>query len=424
LTRDPRDDTALWRYQIIAPLLSLDGRRGELRLAIRRLASRPHAHPTKGTLRLGFGTIEGWYYRYRREGLPGLVPVPRKDRGKSRRIDGALAEHIDQIATEHPDLDGRQILAELRSRLGEDAGVPSLSSLYRFLRSSGLDQRRQPTRADHRAFAFDLAGDCWQSDVMYGPSLPVREGVRRKTFLLAILDDASRLIPHAQFYFEQHLRSFKDCLKQAFLKRGLPRRLYLDNAQIFRSRSVLHLAAHLGIQILHTRPYRPQGRAKIERFFGTVRRSFLRRIEVKGVLDLDALNRQLFAFIEGEYHRSPHRGLKGETPLDAWLRLAGGVRPLPGDADLDLLFLEEARRRVAKDGTFALLGRTFEAGPEFIGQRLAVRFDPYDLRRVFLVTGEGRLHAAFPVDLSGNRRVRRKPHGEDQGGGQKEGAGA
>jgi hypothetical protein len=213
---------------------------------------------------------------------------------------------------------------------------------------------------------------------------------------------------HAEFYFEQHLRSLKDCLKQAMLKRGVPRRFYFDNGQIFRSRLLLALCARLGIQLMHTRPYQPQGRAKLERWFLTVRRSFLRRVDFDRCDGLDGLNRLLFAWVEGEYHQRPHRGLAGEKPLDRWLRLSNGIRPLPVDIDLDSLFRDQATRRVAKDGTLTMSGHRFEAGPNFIGRKVTVHFDPFDLRAVQVIADSGDSVVAYPVDLVANRRVRRQ----------------
>lgn len=407
MPEDEALEITLFRYQVIAPLLTLDGERGSLKTALRRRAAEPHIHPQKGPTRYAYATIEEWFYGYRTHGLDGLKPRPRKDRGQSRKIDDAVAEQIEQLAEGHPDLDGPGLLEELRVRV-KAAGLPSLSTLYRFLRAKGLDQRQAPARRDHRAYAFDLAGDCWQSDVMYGPTLATRKGTRRRVYLLAVMDDATRLVPHAQFYFEQHLRSLKDCLKQALLKRGVPTRFYVDNGKIFRSRMILQVGARLGIHILHSRPYRPQGRAKIERWFRRVRTAFLKRLDLHAVQDIDHLNRLFLAWVEGAYHQTPHRGLEGETPLDRWVRLSEGIRPLPADVDLEALFLEETRRRVAKDGTCKLRGRVFEAGPRFIGQRVTVRFDPFDLRRIQIVSADGQTHPAFPVDLHGNCFVRRE----------------
>ena len=397
---------ALWRYQLIAPLLALQNEpRGSKIRLLRQIAAQTRDHPVRGPVRLHTRTLEDWLARYRQNGFDGLIPLPRKDQGKSRIIDETLAAHIERLATSHPTLDGPGLLAELRAL--KLPVLPSLSSLYRFLRARGLDQRGAPPRADHRAFEFDLPGDCWQSDVMYGPTIAQSDGKRRKTFLIAVLDDHSRLICHAQFYYEQHLTALKDCLKQALLKRGLPRRLYLDNGRIFRSRALLALAAHLGLQLLHTRPYQPQGRAKLERWFGHVRSAFLARLDQKALTDLGYLNRLLFAWIEGDYHVSPHRSLDGQSPLDRWMRSADALRPLPRDLDLDRLFLEQARRRVSKDGTLSLKGIRFEAGPFFIGHRIELRFDSFDLRRIWRIDDDGAWHELYPVDLAGNRRVAR-----------------
>jgi hypothetical protein len=318
-----------------------------------------------------------------------------------------MAERIEELVSAEKPLDGPGILKELQADSAFAGSTPSLSSLYRFLRARGLHLHNASFPRDHRAYEFDLAGDCWQLDVMYGPDLTTPKGTRRRSYLFAILDDATRLIAHAQFYFEQHMRSLKDTLKQAFLKRGLPRRLYMDQGRVFKSRPLLHLAAHLGIHLIHSRPYRPQGRAKLERFFGTVRRSFLKRVDSSRLLSIDDLNRLLFQFIEGEYHVQPHRGIGGETPLDRWVRLSDGIRPLPPSIDLDLLFLEETTRRVRKDGTILLLGKVFEAGPLLIGQKITVRYDAFDLRQIRIFSERGEETRAFPVDLAGNRRVAR-----------------
>jgi transposase InsO family protein len=380
-------EIALWRYQVIAPLLALDGGRGSLKRALDRIAAQEHEHPQRGKIRVGRGTVETWLYAYRKGGLDALKDRPRRDQGVSRAIDDDLAERIETLARRYPDLDGPGILAELGAdRFFPVETLPSLSSLYRFLKARGLDQRRAPRHRDHRAFIFDLAGDCWQCDVMYGPSLPTRQGTRRKTYLFAVLDDATRLIAHAQFYFEQHLRSLKDCLRQAFQKRGLPRRLYVDQARIFKSRLILLIGARLGIHLIHTRPYQPQGRAKLERWFRTVRRSFLARVVPDRLEGIEELNRLLWAWVEGVYHPRPHRGLAGQSPLDRWLALSEGLRPLPGDVDLDRLFLEQTTR------------------------------DPFDLRKVIVEGPQGEDGDAFPVDRVANRTVRRNPPPQDPAG--------
>jgi transposase InsO family protein len=403
------DPTALFRYEVIAPLLHMDRGRGQLRRALEKLAARTWDDPRRGRVRIAKSTIEDWLYAYEKDGLQALELRARKDRGRSRKIQGPLADRVEVLARREPPLTGVGILAELEADDAFAEGeLPALSTVYRFLRAKGIDLRRPPQARDSRAYGFDLAGDCWQADVMYGPHLPTARGGRRRTYLFAVIDDATRVIAHAQFYFEQHSSSLKDTLKQAFLKRGLPRRLYTDQGKIFRTRALAQLAARLAIQLIRGRPYQPQGKAKVERFFGTVRRSFLTRVDVDALDGIDALNRLLFAFVEGEYHVRPHRGLDGETPLDRWIRVAGGLRPLPPGLDLDRMLLEEEVRRVQKDGTLRLKGKRFEAGPHFIGHKLPVRFDPFDLRSVLVVLERGEERRIYPVDVSANRRVARR----------------
>lgn len=408
---ESRKDIALFRYRVIAPLLSLPPVRGEQKRTLTRLARLRHEHPHRGLIEIGYGTIEEWYYQFRKGGLDALAPRGRKDRGGSRKIDDEVIEALEELARDQPDLSGVNLASELEARFGKDR-APSLSTLYRTLKARGLDHRGSPARRDHRAFTFDLAGDCWQGDVMHGPALCGKDGRRRKTYLLAILDDATRLICHGEFYPVEDLTSLKDCLKQALLKRGVPKLLYFDNGKIFRSRLMLQIAARLGIHLVHTRPYRPQGRAKLERWFRTVRMSFLRRLDVDRIEDLAELNRLFFAWVEGEYHVRPHKGIDKETPLDRWMRLSGGIRSLPHEIDLERLFMVEATRRVAKDGTLSIASKRFEAGVRFIGRKVSVLYDPKDMRRVLISQDGSTPEAIFPVDLAGNRRVRRLPDEE------------
>ena len=351
-----------------------------------------------------------WLYRYRQGGLPALRPAIRSDAATSRKIQGNVAQAVEELLAARPHLSSPILFKELLARSLVRPGDLSLSCLQRFRRVHGLIPRGLQARRDLRPFEFEFPGDCWQCDLLYGPSLPTADGRRRKTYLYAILDDASRLVCHAQFYFAQDLESLKDCFKQAFLKRGVPKRLYVDNAQIFRSKQLLAVAAQIGFHLLYSKPYRPEGRGKIERWFLTVRSSFLARLDLPRIESIDRLNRLLWAWIEGEYHLACHRGI-GEPPLDKWLRLAEHIRPAPPDLDLERLFLARVSRRVRKDGTFTLQGRTFEAGVGFIGLKISVRFDPFDLRRVWIARdGAGGECEAFPVDLEGNRIVRRAPN--------------
>jgi hypothetical protein len=69
MAKEGPSDVALFRYEIIAPLLSLTGPRGTLTREIQKLAARLHNHPRRGPISVGVGTIEEWLLHYRRDGL-------------------------------------------------------------------------------------------------------------------------------------------------------------------------------------------------------------------------------------------------------------------------------------------------------------------------------------------------------------------
>ena len=218
----------------------------------------------------------------------------------------------------------------------------------------------QPLGVDRRRFTFKYAGEMWMSDVMHGPK--VSDGRRRhKTYLIAFIDDATRVIPYAAFARGENTAAFLPVFKQALIRRGLPHRLFVDNGANYRSQQLSLVCAKLGIALIHARPYQPAGKGKIERWFRTVRSQFLTTLQPADTASLEALNRRLWAYVEGEYHHAPHRGLAdGKTPLDQWGLAGGEVRYVDATVDLDDLFLFEAKRRVMKDRTVSLDGRLYE----------------------------------------------------------------
>jgi hypothetical protein len=228
-----------------------------------------------------------------------------------------------------------------------------------------------------------------------------------QVFLYAILDDASRLIPHAQFYTHQGLDAFLDCLHQSVAARGLPTRLYVDNAKVYRSQQLARIAASIGILITHTPPYQPEGRGKVERFFRSSREQFLANLDPRRTLSLQELNERLWAWIEQSYHRSEHGGL-GTTPLLRWQRDIEHIRQLPPATDLRRLFFYRLNRLVRRDSTFLLHGHFYEAPPQFAGQTIEARLDPLDLSQVEIYF-QGQAHGlARIVDAVVNAQLRGK----------------
>jgi putative transposase len=400
---------ALFRYALIAPLVLETLPRGELTRRAEEIAARNYEVPYSQRTSLSVDTLLDWALRYRRGGFPALAPKPRCDRGQLRVVPPQLAELIERLKRENPHRTGMTLLRELALVSGTDAPAISAATLYRFLKQRGLTARQLLAAPAHKKFEAERSNQIWQSDMLFGPYVQRSGGGRMQAFLYAVLDDASRLIPHAQFYPHQGLDAFLDCLRQAVAARGVPIRLYVDNGKVFRSGQLARIAASMGMVIVHTPPYQPQGRGKIERFFRSLRQQLLANLDPQRTLSLEDLNQRLWGWIEQVYQRSEHGGL-GTTPLLRWQRDIEHIRQLPPATDLRRLFFYRLQRLVRRDSTFMLRGQFYEAPPQFTGQTIEVRFDPLDLSQVEIYW-EGEAQAlARPVDAVVNAQLpSRKP---------------
>jgi putative transposase len=247
----------------------------------------------------------------------------------SRALPAAVVEALLSDQGGQPQALGALVIREARKSPEVPADLPlPPSTVHRLLARHGLmdKPKEEPGERDRRRFAFAQAGELWMSDVMHGPSVVVGGAPSARAYLIAFIDDATRVIPHAAFALSENTATFLPVLQQAIEKRGLPQRLYVDNGANYRSQQLALVCAKLGIALIHARPYRPQGKGKIERWFKTVRAQLLTRLNPEDTASLTALNRRLAAWIEGEYHHTPHRGLDGLTPLEQWAQTAEGVR--------------------------------------------------------------------------------------------------
>jgi transposase InsO family protein len=396
------EKVALFRYGLIATLVLEQLSRGELMRRARELAALHYDIPFSERSTISLGTLLKWARRYRNGGLDALNPKRRRDRGVSRVISPQLAQLIERLKRENPHRAGTTLLKELALSADDPNGHPlSASSLYRFLKKQGLTQKQLLAPPAHKKFEAEFANQIWQSDMMFGPYIPRLGGGKQQAMLYALLDDASRLVPHAQFYADEGLESLLDCTRQGVAARGIPVRFYVDNGKVYRSAQLARIAATLGILIVHTPPYQPEGRGKIERFFRSVRDQFLASLDLKQVTSMEDLNARLDAWIQTAYHRTPHGGLPANTtPLQRWQRDIERVRQLPPATDVRRLFFYRLDRLVRRDSTFLLQKRFYEAPAHLAGQKVEVRFDPLDPAQADVFLGgvfQGQARLADPV---------------------------
>lgn len=362
--------------------------------------------PSSGRSRISQSSILTWVRRYERSGrrLSSLYPHQRSDKGSFRSLDEETVQTLINLRKELKGASLPLILrqAKIRKLLPADFKVTS-ATIYRLFRQHGL-MDKDSEQEDRRRFEAELPNEIWQSDSMHGPKVDV-EGKLRKTYLYAFIDDMSRLVPHAEFYLTERLDSYIDALRKALSKRGLPRKLYLDNAPAFRSHHLSHSTASLGIALIHSRPYKPEGRGKIERFFKTIRMQLLSVIPEE--LSLEELNKRLTEWIEKDYHTRTHSSTK-ETPLSRYLKHIHLIQEAP--KDMDDYFRKQIIRKVYKDRTVSLNGRIYEAPVQLIGKAVTLLYHDHDPSRVEVLFNNTSYGMLVPVDLNINYRIRRTAH--------------
>jgi transposase InsO family protein len=366
--------------------------------------------PGSRRTRVAAETIRDWLMAYRRGGFDALRPQPRRDQGHARAIPQEVADLLCQLKEETPALSVQAVIEQAREAVADDTLQLAPATVHRLLSRHGLMEKRpqQPSSKDRRRFAFDKAGELWMSDVMHGPAVTTENGRKRKSYLIGLLDDATRVVPYAAFALSENTAAFLGVLQQALLRRGVPKRLYVDNGAAYRSHHLALVCAKLGVTLIHARPYQPQAKGKQERWFRTVRMQLLPTLAAADLISLEALNRRLWAWVEGEYHQSPHRGLDSITPFDRWAMAASDIRLVSPECDLDELFLFEQKRKVQRDRTVSLHGVVYEVDASLVGETVTLRFDPSRRGRPLDVYFKGRkVEQAKRVDLYANCFVRR-----------------
>jgi transposase InsO family protein len=398
-------EVALFRFAVISDFVTRSRMdHGEQEKLLHEKSEKQWQIPFSERTRIGRSTIHGWIKRYRQSGgkLESLYPAARSDKGFSRAIDEQTGEILIRLRQELPKSPVSGIVAEMRRRGLIRPGLRlRTTTVYRFFKRKELLHPRPASPVDRRKFEAELPNDLWQSDSMHGPFILVGEK-RKKTYLFAFIDDMSRLIPHAQFYLSEKLDSYLDALRQALLKRGLPRKLYVDNGPAFRSLHLREITASLGIALVHSKPYKPQGRGKIERLFRTIQSQFLPGF--KGTT-LEELNEALDCWIRDIYHSRAH-GATGQSPLSRFADHMECIRPSP--KDLEDYFRKRARRRVANDRSVSLNGKLYEAPVALIGRQLTLLYHEHDPTRIEIQL-EGKSYGFLrSLDLHLNCRIHRR----------------
>lgn len=408
------DDVALARYSVISPLVCRQLEPAERLRTKQEILASVHMFPDGRSKMVSRRCLDRWYHWYQSghvnddgelltaAGIEALRPIPRVDSGVPRVLDDKIVARAVTLRREEPSRNTAALIevlvAEAIAR-GEEAPKIQEATLAYHLRKQRATRR--DLKRESRAFPrYEQArrNATWQGDWSQGILIPDPTSPNRPRLchLHAFLDDHSRYVVHAEFYFRQNLPCLEDCFRKAIVHGGVPERAYWDNGAVYQSRQVRLIAARLGTEAIFATPYHPQGKGKIERWFRTVKDAFYPEAKRAGLLSLAELNECFWGWLDG-YNKRVHSETR-ETPLARWEAGSAGAR-YPDPADLVDLFLWEEVRLVDKSGCIHLGGNAYPVAEHLVGRQVTVRFDPFDLSRLRLYENGHFAHVLEPQTL-------------------------
>lgn len=374
MDRIQQEQIALHRWAVIAEAAGANLTALERGALVRQIAARAYPHPDGSQRRYSRGTLDRWLRAWRAGGLQALKPAHRCDAGTVRAHPQLFSEAC-ALRLELPGRSAAQIASILYHRHGVRVAERTVRGQ---LRRAGL--HREALAAQPKAYGRYEAGapnERWITDVLVGPWVPYprrEESVRARLFL--IVDDHSRLLADGRFYGHENARACQELLRRAVTRRGLPQVLYADNGAPFANAWLARTCGVLGIRLVHSAPYSPQGRGKQERLNRYIREAFLAEAMHHGIESLDDLNDLFAAWAEQVANRRVHAET-GQAPIERFQ--AGGPHRQADPAQLREAFRWSVTRKVTRTATVPLEGNSYAVDPALTGYRVELRYDPEDL---------------------------------------------
>lgn len=397
-------DIALFRFSLIASLVNDTYEASSISQYFREIASKTYTLPDGTSVKYSSGTIKKWYLDYKNKGFDALIPKTRKDLGKPRNLNLDAIKKIHELKERYPYITGTLVYRKLIEEGYIKANDTSKATVLRYIRENNL-KRNQIVPIDRKAFEMEFANDCWQSDTSHGPVIKVN-GQKRQTYLITFLDDASRLILHGEFFFNDNAVNMQSVFKKSISKYGIPKRIFVDNGKTYKNDQLGLICASLGIELIHTKAYSPESKGKIERSFRTIKDNWINGIDWNDYSTLDELNTDFITYLNEKYSNVIHSSIE-VTPRTRYLKDMDKIKFIPAE-DLNNHFLHRVTRKVNNDATIQLHSNQFEVPAKYMGQKINIRYSPIDLDKAFIFNKDNKLiDTVYPLKRVDNSKIKR-----------------
>ncbi len=414
MTMDQKQKTALFRYSVIAPLET-----GTVDPPVsnneffRQAAEKTYTDPDGKPVKLGASTIEKWHLAYKKGGFEALFPQSRRDEGISRKLTPEIQSEIRFLLSEHPRMTAAEIYRTLLSRGSICYGELSVSTVERFVRII-RKENHDPENKDMRRYEREHINEVWYGDTCFGPYLRTPEG-KKRVYFIALIDDASRFIVGADVFFNDTFENFMTVIRSAVSKYGRPKLFTLDNGPSFRNSQMELLAARIGSAVHYCEPFTPTSKAKIERWFGSMKSQYMASLDMRDFHNIEELRKDFSDYVN-RYNRTVHSSLAGKTPQERFFSEPEQIRRLT-QQQIDTDFLLETERRVSADCVIVIDKTEYEVDYRYAKQRIRLRYSP-DMKIVYVVDSSGSLTPIRLLNKQDNAVVKRdRVHLSEGGGG-------
>lgn len=405
MNQEKQQAIALMRYGAIAPLIAgLDEDYPSKTAFYTELSTKGLVGPDGRIHHYAPSTIEKWYLDYQNHGFDALIPKGRSDAGMSRKLDDELQERIRYFKTNYPRMSAAAIYRQLKNDGSIINGQVSESTVCRFVNQLQIELRQTPNR-DMRRYERPHINEVWCGDSSVGPRLTDADGKKHRIYIIALIDDASRFITGIDVFYNDNFVNLMSVMKSAVSKYGRPKVLNFDNGKSYKNKQMELLAARIGTTLSYCQPYTPTSKAKIERWFRTLKDQWMAGLDMRDFHSLDELRGSLYAYVQS-YNLSPHSSLRGMSPQDRFFSEPEQIRRLTQD-DIDKDFLLEIERRVSADSVIVIDQIEYEVDCRFARQRIRLRYSP-DMKEIFIVEPDGTLTPIRLLNKTENASVKRE----------------
>lgn len=405
MNKERKQAIALMRYSAIAPLITgLSDEYSSLTAFFNAASFKGVIHPDGSLKHYAPGTIEKWYRSYKENGFDALIPSGRGDSGKPRKLDDELQEQIKYLKTNYPRMSACAIYRQLQENGCIKRGEVSESTVNRFINLLAL-KLKTTNNQDMRRYERPHINEVWCGDSSVGPYLKTSDGKKHKVYIIALIDDASRFIVGIDVFFNDNFVNLMSVIKSAVSKYGRPQMFNFDNGSGYKNHQMELLAARIGSVIHYDQPYTPTQKAKIERWFRTMKDQWMSSLDIRDFRSLDELRGNLFAYVN-KYNQTVHSSLKGKSPQDRFFSEPERIRRLLDD-EIQSFFLLEIERRVSSDSVIVINGIEYEVDCRFAKQRIKLRYSP-NLEDIFVVETDNTLTPIRLLNKTENAFIKRE----------------